>query len=67
MHSHTTRWVVGDTVTIDADPVHCRVLAILIRGGNVTYEVAWMNSGESRSAWIEDWRLSDIIAPAVGF
>ncbi len=67
MNIHETKWVAGDTVRIDDDPVHCRVLAVLIRGTNVLYELAWMNNGESRSAWIEDWRMSSAETVTAGF
>lgn len=55
-----TRFSITDHVSIDNDKsVKGIILGISIRGigANVTYDVGWMNNGQSYSAWIEEWRL----------
>lgn len=47
---------VGSSVTFGN--MNGTVTAICIRGGNVTYEVAWVHNGVRRNEWFEDFELT---------
>lgn len=54
-------FTLGNRVTIDNDPIECVVTAMLCRGDtHRQLECSWMNNGEARSAWIEQWRLTPV-------
>lgn len=55
-----TRFDIGDFVAIDGDKsIHARVTMVSWRSRYlITYEVCWFNNGDSKSATIEEWRLS---------
>lgn len=53
-----TRFQQRQSVHIDGDKTMAGyILAILIRGENVTYDVGYMHNGSAVSSWIEEWRL----------
>ncbi len=55
-----TRFDIGDYVMIDGDKsIAARVTEIRYRThALLMYEVCWFSSGDSKSATIEEWRLS---------
>ena len=53
-----TLFETGDKIIID----ECRdlvavVLAVQIRGSNITYQVSWVQDGCLREPWVEEWRM----------
>jgi hypothetical protein len=58
---------IGDTITVDDDPTHCRVTAILIRDRGCQFEVSWMTDGNSKVAWVEGRRLRPLRDVVVGY
>lgn len=60
-------WSIGDTVTVDEDPTHCRLTSINIRDRGCLFEVSWMTDGNSKTAWVEGWRMRPVRDGVVGF
>lgn len=49
---------IGDRVFIDGDTtLHAVVTAVLWRVERPQVECSWFHNGDSRCAWIEQWRL----------
>lgn len=55
---------IGDRVIIDGDrSLVATLTAILIRGhlGNITqFEVSYFHNGDSKSAWVENYRVTKV-------
>ncbi len=55
-----SKWVFGDIVTIDGDrTIKGSVTGFAFRvTRSPTVEVSYFHNGESKTAWVEEWRLS---------
>lgn len=60
IHEHPLNF--NDSVTIDDDrSLIGKVTAFQFRsGGYVSVEVSYVHNGDSKGAWIEDWRLTKV-------
>jgi hypothetical protein len=58
--NHDSKFAFGDRVIIDNDKSLVAVVtAFSFRlHGYAQIEVAWVHNGDTKSAWIEAWRLS---------
>lgn len=58
-HQFHTMFCIGQRVVIDGDQsAHAVVTEILIKAGGVIYRVAWVQNGESKEPWFDEFRLS---------
>lgn len=58
MPTYECKHKIGDKVVIDGDqrmPVY--ITAVLWRNERPSYEVSWFGDGQSRTAWVEEWRV----------
>lgn len=58
MHKYECQFGIGDKVVVDGDqrfPI--LITAVLWRNERPSYECSWFADGNSRTAWIEEWRV----------
>lgn len=58
-HQFHTMFCIGQRVIIDDDhSAHATITEILIKAGGVIYRAAWVQNGESKEPWLDEFRLS---------